>query len=80
MRRFLLIASVMLSITIAGCENRQARIDKLQKDYDDAGTQFQRDCTAEYLKVPPTLSPKCAEEKSKKDEAWKRLQDERTKK
>ena len=80
MRRFVSIASVTLFVLLAGCENHQAKINKLQKDYDDAGTQFQRDCTAEYFKVPPTLSPKCADEKSKKDEAWKRLQDERDKK
>jgi hypothetical protein len=38
------------------------------------------DCSAEYLKIPPTLSPKCAEEDRERTEAWKRLQDERAKK
>ena len=43
--------------------------------------QFKKDCSEEYLKVPPTLSPKCSDE-LKRD--WttlsKQLQDERAKK
>jgi hypothetical protein len=80
MRRFLVIASVSLSICLAGCESHQAKVDKLQKDYDDAVAKFKMDCSAEYLKIPPTLSPKCAEEDRERTEAWKRLQDERAKK
>lgn len=80
MRRVLLIASVMLSITLAGCEGHQAKVDKLQQEYDQAANQFQKDCAAEYLKVPPTLSEQCQNEKQKQADAWKRLEDERAKK
>lgn len=64
---------------LSGCQSHQAKVDALQKEYDRLGDQFQRDCTAEYLKVPPTLSPKCADEKSKLEEAGRRLQAERAK-
>ena len=67
-------------LTLAGCESHQAKVDALQKEYDQLGQQFQKDCSAEYLKVPPTLSPECADENKKMDEAWKRLQTERAKK
>ena len=64
---------------LSGCQSHQAKVDALQKEYDRLGDQFQRDCTAEYLKVPPTLTPKCADEKSKLEEAGRRLQAERAK-
>ena len=80
MRRFVSVASVSLSFLTAGCEGHQAKVDKLQKEYDQAANQFQKDCAAEYLKVPPTLSPKCQDEKQKQADAWKRLEDERAKK
>jgi hypothetical protein len=76
--RFLLLA-VMMTFAFAGCESHQAKIDALQQEYDRLGAQFQKDCSAEYYKVPPTLSPKCADEKKKTDDAYKRLQDERAK-
>ena len=66
-------------LTFGGCESHQAKVDALQKEYDRLGNQFQKDCSAEYFKVPPTLSAKCADEKKKTDEAYKRVQDERAK-
>ena len=74
--RFLLLA-VMMTFAFAGCESHQAKIDALQKQYDDLAAQFHKDCSAEYLKVPPVVSPKCADEDKKVQDAYKRLQDER---
>jgi hypothetical protein len=64
---------------IAGCESHQAKVDALQKEYDQLNQQFAKDCSAEYLKVPPTLSQKCTDESKKLGEAGKRLQEERAK-
>jgi hypothetical protein len=69
----------VLTFALGGCEGHQAKVDALQKEYDRLGNQFQKDCSAEYFKVPPTLSPKCADEKKKTDEAYKRVQAERAK-
>ena len=74
-----LFAAALMTLALAGCESHQAKIDALQQEYDRLGAQFQKDCSAEYYKVPPTLSPKCADEKKKTDDAYKRLQDERAK-
>jgi hypothetical protein len=74
----ILVAPSLLALT--GCESHQSRVDALQKEYNKLATQFQGDCSAAYYKVPPTLSPKCENEKKQMDDAWKRLQDERTKK
>lgn len=73
----LTVASLQI---LAGCQSHQSRIDGLQKEYDRLSAQFQTDCSAEYFKVPPTLSPKCADEKKKVEEAGKRLRDEQAKK
>jgi hypothetical protein len=71
----ILAAAVLLSQT--GCKSHQAKVDELQKEYDRLGTQFQRDCSQELLKVPPTLSPKCEDENKQVKDAWSRLQAER---
>jgi hypothetical protein len=76
--RFLFLA-VAMTFAFAGCQSHQAKIDALQKQYDDLEAQFRKDCTAEYMKVPPTLSPKCSDEKSKADDAYKQLQAEKSK-
>jgi hypothetical protein len=73
----LIAASAVIS---TGCQSHQSRIDALQKEYDRLGAQFQSDCSAEYFKVPPTLSPKCADEKKQVEDAGKRLRDEQAKK
>jgi uncharacterized lipoprotein NlpE involved in copper resistance len=71
--------SVIGLLTLQGCESRQAKIGALQKNYDSLEAQFRKDCTAEYMKVPPTLSPKCADERKKADDAYKSLQNEKAK-
>ena len=76
--RFLILVAVM-TFALAGCESHQAKVDALQKQYDDLAAQFHKDCSAEYLKVPPVVSPKCADEDKKVQDAYKRLQDERAK-
>lgn len=75
----LVIATVVVALGLAGCESHQAKVDALQKEYDRLSEQFAKDCSAEYLKVPPTLSTKCVEESKKVAEAGKRLQAERIK-
>jgi len=82
MRRTPRLATLAVAFTIAtaGCKSHQAKIDALQKEYDRLGEQFRRDCNAEYLKVPPTLSPKCQDENRKVQEAWNKLQAERAQK
>jgi hypothetical protein len=64
---------------LAGCEGHQAKVDRLQKEYQQESEQFGRDCSAEYLKVPPTLSPKCNDENEKMKHTWDQLQAERAK-
>jgi uncharacterized lipoprotein NlpE involved in copper resistance len=66
-------------LTLVGCESRQAKVDALQKEYDQLAAQFHQDCSAEYLKVPPTISTKCTNEDKKVKEAWDKLQAQRTK-
>jgi hypothetical protein len=73
-RLTVLTASVL---ALAGCQSHEAKIDALQKEYDRLGEQFRRDCNAEYLKVPPTLSPRCNDENTQVQNAWNRLQAER---
>ena len=65
-------------LTLVGCESHQAKVDALQKEYDQLAAQFHQDCSAEYLKVPPTISSKCTDEDKKVKEAWDRLQAQRT--
>jgi hypothetical protein len=72
--------AVILAIGSNGCRSHESRVADLQKQYDQLGAQYQKDCSAEYLKVPPTLSPKCSDELKQLDAMSKRLQDERAKK
>jgi hypothetical protein len=76
--RFFALAAAVVAL-LPGCQSHQSKVDALQKEYDRLGAQFQKDCAEEYLKVPPTLSEKCTEEKKTQEDAWKRLQDERAK-
>ena len=76
--RFLFLA-VMMTFAFVGCESHQAKIDALQKGYDNLEAQFRKDCTAELMNASPNLSPKCADEKKKADDAYRRLQDEKGK-
>jgi hypothetical protein len=77
-KRMLLLATALLLLTTA-CRSHETKVAELQKQYDDAEAQFRKDCNEEYLKVPPTLSPKCSDEDKKTKEAWNRLQAERAK-
>ena len=76
----LLGLAAILSFAAIGCQSHQAKVDSLQKQYDQINQQFAKECSAEYLKVPPTLSPKCVDENKKMKDAWDRLQAERMKK
>ena len=82
MRRTAIVAAtaVMLTIAVLGCQSHQAKVDALQKKYDQLSQQFGKDCSAEYLKVPPTLSPKCNDENQRMKEVWNQLQAERARK
>ncbi len=68
------------SVLVTGCESHQAKVDRLQKEYQQESEQFGKDCSAEYLKVPPTLSPKCNDENTKMKQTWDQLLAERAKK
>ena len=78
MRRTAIVAATAVTLTIAllGCQSHQARVDALQKKYDQLSQEFGKDCSAEYLKVPPTLSPKCKSENQKMKEVWDQLEAE----
>jgi hypothetical protein len=69
----------VFTLALGGCESHQEKVDALQKEYDDLAAQFHKECSAEYLKIPPTVSQKCTDEDKNVQEAWKRLQAERTK-
>ena len=74
-----MILAVVLVPSQTGCKSHQAKVNELQSEYDRLGKQFQRDCSEELLKVPPTLSPKCQDENKQVQDAWSRLQAERAK-
>ncbi len=74
---------VVLAAAVAflpGCQSHQAKVDALQKEYDRLASQFHQDCSAEYLKIPPTISQKCTDEDKQVKDAWDRLQAEAAKK
>jgi hypothetical protein len=81
MRRktMLLAFPALLGCLLIGCKSHQAKVSDLQNEYDRLAKQFQRDCSAEYLEVPPKLSPKCKDEDAKMKAAWDRLQAEHAK-
>ena len=68
------ILSASSVLVLAGCEGHQAKLDRLQREYDDLEAQFRKDCSDTYLQAQPTLSPKCQEEDRKTKDAWARLQ------
>jgi hypothetical protein len=45
MRRFLTL-SILFWIALAGCESKQAKIDKLEVQYKPLNTQYNKDCIA----------------------------------
>ena len=83
MRRTTRLAAFIFAGTVnfsfVGCQSHQAKVDALQKEYDQLANQFHKDCSAEYLKIPPTISQKCSDEDRTVKDAWNRLQTERSK-
>lgn len=77
-KRMLLFAAALLLMT-TGCRSHETKVAELQKRYDQLNQQFGKDCSAEFLKVPPSLSPKCSDEDKQVKTAWDRLQAERAK-
>jgi hypothetical protein len=73
------LAALAAVLVLGGCHSQEAKVADLQKQYDQLSDQFKRDCSADYLKVPPALSPKCEAENKKMKDVWDRLQTERAK-
>lgn len=73
------ILTTTSAFVLAGCESHQGKVDRLQKEYDRLAAQFHQDCSAEYLKLPPTPSAKCTDEDNRVKAAWDQLQAERSK-
>ena len=71
--------ALIASIALTGCETHRGKVDRLQKEYQQESEQFGKDCSAEYMKVPPTLSQKCTDENAKMKRTWDELQAERAK-
>ena len=72
-----IVLSAASVLVLAGCESHQAKVDRLQQQYNDLEAQFRKDCSDTYLQAQPTLSPKCKEEDQKTKDAWARLHAER---
>lgn len=79
MRIAKMLAVFVLVVAAVGCHSHEAKVADLQKEYDQLGAQFQKDCSAEMLDLPQKLSPKCADEKQRLSDAYNRLQAERAK-
>lgn len=80
MNRTATLAALAAVLVLGGCHSQKATVADLQKQYDQLSDQFKKDCSADYLKVPPTLSPKCEAENKKMKDVWDQLQTERAKK
>ena len=76
----LFVFTAVLTIELTGCQSHQAKVDDLQKQYDQIGQQYRKDCFAELTNIGSKLSPKCTDEKQKLGDAWNRLQAERAQK
>ena len=79
MHRTTALTMLAAVFALSGCRSHQTKVADLQKQYDDLELQFRKDCSGELYKVPPTLSPKCADEDRKAKDVWARLQAERAK-
>lgn len=75
----LALAIAVVSVPL-GCQSHEAKVADLQKQYDQLGAQYRKDCFSELTNIGSKLSPRCTEEKQKLGEAWNRLQAERAKK
>ena len=80
MHRVITCTAFAAALGMTGCQSHQAKVAHLQKQYDQLAKQFQQDCSAEYLDIPPKISPKCKDEDTRMKDAWNRLQAERSKK
>ena len=80
MRGTTMFVPALLFVALSGCQSHETKVAELQRQYDQLGNQFQKDCSGEMLNLPQKLSPKCADEKQKLSDAWNRLQAERAKK
>jgi hypothetical protein len=67
-------------LVLSACDTHQAKVEDLQKQYDDINQRFAKDCSAEMMELPEKLSPKCADESKKLKDITERLQAERAKK
>ena len=75
-----LALGLVLTFALTGCQSHQAKVADLQKQYDQLGAQYRKDCFAEVTQISPKPSRKCIAEKRKLDDVWNRLQVERAKK
>ena len=80
MHRVITCTALAAALGMTGCQSHQTKVAHLQKQYDQLAKQFQQDCSAEYLDIPPKISPKCKDEDTRMKDAWNRLQAERSKK
>ena len=80
MHRTIALGVLATTFVLSGCRSHQAKVADLQKQYKQLNQQFGKDCAGEFLKVPPSLSPKCSAEDKQVKVAWDRLQAERAKK
>jgi len=79
MRGSTMFVLAFLFVALSGCQSHETKVAELQRQYDQLGNQFQKDCSGEMLNLPQKLSPKCADEKQKLSDAWNQLQAERAK-
>jgi hypothetical protein len=75
---FTILSASSVSVLV-GCQGHRAKVDRLQKEYDELAARFHQDCSAEYLKLPPTPSAKCTDEDNRVKAAWDQLQADRSK-
>lgn len=80
MHRTIALSVLATMFVLNGCRSHQAKVADLQKQYDQLGQQYRKDCFAEVTEMDPKPSPKCVNEKRQLDEAWSRLQAEQGKK
>jgi hypothetical protein len=69
-----------LAFAFTGCQSHKAKVAALQKQYDQLGAQYRKDCFSEVTQISPKPSRKCIAEKRTLDATWNRLQVERAKK
>lgn len=76
----MVVLGLALACAATGCQSHKAKVADIQKQYDQLGAQYRKDCFAEVTEMVPSPTPKCTAEKRKLDDAWIRLQAAHTKK